>query len=191
MSNVSIFQSNEERLFLPIMSTLYNQFAQPYGWLIFRIIFGGMLVIEGWPKILDPFAQVGFVEHLGFYPGWLWSPLLAVMQFFGGMFIVAGLLTRPVAIANAVMLAITLWFHFAHPFGHAFLTPAGIEALQAGSDFFTPEGISRLSDGGVKFLHLVQLKAYLASLFWTVGTLLIAAFGGGYFSIDRLMKKQF
>jgi putative oxidoreductase len=191
MSKPPVFKNEKDHLYLPFMSDFYNNIGQPLGWALFRIIIGGMLVIEGWPKIMAPFAQIGFVENLGFYPGWLWSPMLAAMQFFGGMFIVVGLLTRPIALANAVMLVITIWFHFAHPYGDAFLTQAGIDALNSGSDFFTPAGIKRLADGGGTFLALVQLKAELSSLFWAAGALLIAAFGGGYWSLDRLFKKQF
>jgi len=191
MAKSPVFKNEKVRLYLPFMNDFYNNIAQPLGWVLFRIIIGGMLVVEGWPKIVAPFAQVGFVENLGFYPGWLWSPALAAMQFFGGMFIVVGLLTRPIALANAVMLAITLWFHFAYPYGEAFLTQAGIDAINSGSDFFTPAAVKRLSDGGIAFLTLVQLKAELSSLFWTVGALLLAAFGGGYWSLDKLMKKQF
>ena len=49
-------------------------------------------MMEGWPKIIAPFAQTGFVGSLGLYPGWLFSPLLAVMQFVGGFLIAIGLL---------------------------------------------------------------------------------------------------
>ncbi|WP_394180904.1 DoxX family protein [Marinomonas posidonica] len=191
MSKSPVFKNDKDHLYLPFMSDFYNNIGQPLGWALFRIIIGGMLVIEGWPKIMAPLAQIGFVENIGFYPGWLWSPILAAMQFFGGMFIAVGLLTRPIALANAVMLAITIWFHFAYPYGDAFLTQAGIDALNSGSDFFTPAGIKRLADGGATFLAMVQLKAELSSLFWATGALLIAAFGGGYWSLDRLFKKQF
>ncbi|MFY7850583.1 MAG: DoxX family protein [Brevundimonas sp.] len=161
-------------------------------WTIFRLAVGGMLVIEGWPKIMAPFAQVGFVEKLGFYPGWLWSPTLALLQVVGGLLIALGLFTRPAALANGVMLAITLYFHMANPYGDAFLTQAGADALKAGSEFFTPQAMARLADGGHVFLHQVQTKAELASLFWTGGAFLFAAFGGGYLSLDRLLfKKQF
>lgn len=52
--------------------------------------------------------------------------------------------------------------------------------------------MARLADGGQTFLHQVQTKAELASLFWTGGAFLFAAFGGGYLSLDRLLfKKQF
>lgn len=180
------------QFYFPFLAGFYENFAQPLAWVAFRAAIGGMLVIEGYPKIMAPMAQVGFVENLGFHPGWLFSPLLAGMQFFGGALIALGLFTRPAALANAVMLAITLWFHFAFPYGHAFLTDQGIAALKGGSEFFTPAGVKRLADGGTFFLEQVQTKAELASLFWMGGAFFFAAFGGGKWSVDRtVIKREF
>jgi len=189
-------QSSEaatSRLIIPPLAGFYEYFAQPASWLALRLFVGGALVLEGWPKIIAPFAQTGFVESIGFYPGWLWSPLLAIMQFFGGFALVAGFLTRPIALANAVMLAITWWFHYTHPYGDAFLTQAGIEALKAGGEMlFTPEGASRLAEGGGAFLTQVQHKAEFLSAIWTVGVLLFAGYGGGPLSVDRnILKREF
>ena len=128
MVDASIFSNDKNHLIIPPLSTFYDRIAQPMAWTIFRLAVGGMLVIEGWPKIMAPFAQVGFVEKLGFFPGWLWSPTLAVLQVLGGLLIALGLFTRPAALANGVMLAITLYFHMANPYGDAFLTQAGIDA---------------------------------------------------------------
>ncbi|MFN4206614.1 MAG: DoxX family protein [Agrobacterium albertimagni] len=192
MVDASIFSNDRSHLIIPSLSTFYDRIAQFMAWSIFRLAVGGMLLIEGWPKIMAPFAQVGFVEKLGFYPGWLWSPTLALLQVGGGLLIALGLFTRPAALANGVMLASTLYFHMANPYGDAFLTQAGIDAMKAGSEFFTPQAMARLADGGHVFLHQVQSKAELASLFWTGGAFLFAAFGGGYLSLDRLLfKKQF
>lgn len=191
MSDIA-FENKQQELYIPFLAPIYAAIAQPMAWGILRLAVGGMLVIEGWPKIMAPFAQVGFVESLGFYPGWLWSPLLAGLQFFGGMFIAVGLFTRPIALANAVMLAITLWFHYTHPYPAMLLTPEGIAALKSGSTFFVPGAAARFADGGAAFLAQVQDKAILASLFWTGGAFLYAAFGGGYLSLDRLLfRKQF
>lgn len=191
MSNLS-FENPRESLFIPALGPFYDKIAQPMAWSLLRFAVGAVLVIEGWPKIIEPLAQSGFVESIGFYPGWFWSPFLAALQFFGGMFIAVGLFTRPFALANAIMLAITLWFHMAHPYPDAFLTQAGIDALKVGSDFFTPGGAYQLSDGGVAFSALVQGKAETASLFWTGAAFFYAAFGGGILSVDRMfMKKQF
>jgi putative oxidoreductase len=191
-SKIVVSDNDRDNLFIPQLSSFYDRFAEPMAWAVFRLAVGAMLVIEGWPKIIAPMAQVGFVESLGFYPGWLWSPTLAAVQFFGGFFIVLGLFTRPFALANAVMLVITLWFHYSHPYGDAFLTQSGIDALKSGGAMFTPAGLASLGDGGTAFLHQVQSKAELASLFWTGGAFLFAAFGGGYLSLDRLLiKRQF
>lgn len=192
MAYTPVFENERKDLIIPALGGFYEKIAQPLAWSVFRLAVGGMLVLEGWPKLMAPLAQVGFVENLGFYPGWLWSPVLALIQVVGGILIAIGLFTRPAALAGGVMLAITLWYHFAHPYGDAMLAQAGIDALKAGSDYFTPNGVARLADGGVKFLHQVQEKAEQDSLFWTGGAFLFAAFGGGYLSLDRLLfKKQF
>ncbi len=184
--------SAKERLILPFMAPFYHHFAQPFGWLAFRLIIGGLLMIEGWPKILAPMAQVGFVEGLGISPGWLFSPVLAVMQFVGGFLIAIGFLTRPVALANALMLMVTIWFHVTHPYGDAFLTPEGIAFLKSNLQYLTDQGQARLlEDGGAGFLHQVQAKAEFNSTFWAAGAALIAAFGGGKLSVDRLIGREF
>ncbi len=187
-----LFSTRRERLILPVLAPFYTSFAEPVGWAVFRILVGGVLVYEGWPKILAPFGQSGFVEALGFHPGWVFSPLLAAMQFFGGMLIAIGLLTRPLALANTVMLLVTLWFHYTHPFGEVFFTPDGLAYLQAHADMLTDAGKARLlKDGGAVFLELVQGKAYYASVFWAAAAALIAAFGGGPLSVDRRLGREF
>jgi len=188
-----INDNTPDRLFMPALSGFYNGFAQPAGWVLLRLFVGGALVIEGWPKIIAPFAQTGFVESIGFFPGWFWSPLLALINFFGGFALMAGFLTRPVALANAVMLGVTWWFHYTHPYGDALLTQAGIDAVKAGSEtLLTPDGARRLADGGAAFLHQVQDKAVFLSAIWAVATLLFAGYGGGPLSVDRhIIKREF
>lgn len=191
MSDLAETSSRPSGFVLPFMAGFYEKVAQPMAWVGLRVLVGGLLVYEGWPKIIAPFAQSGFVESLHFYPGWLWSPLLAAMQFFGGFAIMAGILTRPVALANAVMLAITLWFHYTHPYGDSFLTPEGIAFLKdGGGQYFTEVAQMRLADGGTAFLKQVQEKAELLSLLWTGGALFFAAFGGGVWSVDRVLLKK-
>uniref|UniRef100_UPI0035ADDBA2 DoxX family protein n=1 Tax=Paenirhodobacter enshiensis TaxID=1105367 RepID=UPI0035ADDBA2 len=184
--------SPRERLILPFMAPFYHKLAQPYGWAVFRIIIGGYLALEGWPKILAPMSSIPFAQMMGFYPGWLFSPLLSVVQFFGGLAIALGVLTRPVALANAFVLVVTLIYHYTHPYGQAFLTPEGIAFLKANAQYLTEAGQKRLlSDGGAVFLGLVQGKAELGSIFWAAGAAIIAAFGGGKVSLDRLIGKEF
>ena len=193
MPSPAPYMNSREAMWLPSMSGFYDNFAQPLAWVGLRVLTGGMLIYSGWPKIMAPMAQAGFVESLNFYPGWLWSPFLAAQQFFGGIAIVLGLFTRPIALANAVMLAITLWFHAVNRYGDAFLTPAGVEFMKAGgAEYFTSEATARLADGGARFLAQVQDKANLLSLLWTAAAAFFAAFGGGMWSVDRgILKKEF
>lgn len=184
--------SPRERLILPFLAPFYHGIAQPLGWLALRVVVGAYLMVEGWPKITAPLAMSGFVEAMGFYPGWFFSPLLAVVNFVGGALIVLGLFTRPVALANAVMLIVTWWFHVSHPYGPEFLTPEGIEFLKANLQYLTVAGQENLlADGGAAFLELVQMKAETNSLFWAGSTALFAAYGGAHYSLDRLMRKEF
>ncbi len=190
------FDTPRERLFLPFLAPFYAYFAQPVGWLAFRIIIGGMFALNGWDKIVNPMGMSGFVEMIGFAPGWLFSPLLAIVNFFGGLFILFGFLTRPAALASTFVLLLTYWFHAANPYGDAFLTAEGIAYLNENKDLLTADGQRRLlADGGAAFLAGptgVQLKAEYASLFWTAGAAIIAALGGGKYSVDRMfMKREF
>jgi putative oxidoreductase len=116
------------------------------------------------------------------------------MEFFGGFAIAIGLLTRPIALANAIMLAITLWFHYSNPYGDSFLSENGIALLKStsGIEAFTADGVQKLADGGHLFLEQVQEKAEMLSLIWTGGAAFFAAFGGGWWSVDRsLIGKEF
>jgi putative oxidoreductase len=185
--------THRDSLYLPFLGGFYDHVAQPLAWAGLRLATGLMLVYLAWPKILAPLSQSGFLDSIGFHPGWLFSPLLAATQFFGGIAIAIGFLTRPMALANAVVLLITLWFHLSHPYGASFLTPAGVELLKGeGAANFTPPALMFLADGGGRFLAQVQDKADLLSLLWTGAAAFFAAHGGGSWSIDRaLMKKEF
>ena len=52
------------------------------------------------------------VESLGFYPGIFWSPLLSFTEFFAGIFLAIGLLTRPASFAAMFILLVTVYFHW-------------------------------------------------------------------------------
>lgn len=86
--------------------------AGSIAWAILRFVAGAGLVYHGYPKIMDPMGSTGMVESLGFHPGAVWSPLLAGTEFFGGILLALGLLTRPAAFATFVSLAVTIYFHW-------------------------------------------------------------------------------
>ena len=192
MKNHLDFSVPRERLVIPALAGFYEQWAMPVGWLLLRLVLGGWMLIEGWPKLMSPMSQVGFVQSIGFHPGWLFSPLLAVMQVVGGISLMLGLFTRPFALASAGMLLVTVYYHLRFPYDTVpLLTSAGIEALKANAQWMTPSGAKRLADGGVFITQLLQHKALELSSIWAVGNLFFAAFGGGPLSLDRALKKSF
>lgn len=96
---------------IPALRPLYATLA-PLAETWLRVIAGLALVAHGWPKIQDPLRAVGMVESIGFHPGWLWSPALAAGEFFGGLALLLGLLTRLAAATTTVILLVTVYFHW-------------------------------------------------------------------------------
>lgn len=185
-------ETPRDRLILPFLGPVYSFLAQPVVWTVVRVITGLFLILSGWPKITAPFAMSGMMEGMiGVGPGWLWSLLVAIVEFVGGIMIVIGLFTRPFAVAATVLLLVTLWFHMNNPYGAAFLTPEGVAFMTGeGAQYFTDAARAQLADGGAAFLGGVQQKAEYASTFWACLTALFAAFGGGYLSVDRMILKR-
>ena len=99
------------RLIIPVLGRLYSSLHDGAETLL-RVVAGGFLTIHGSQKITNPFGAAEMVEGLGFYPGAFWSLLLSCTEFFGGIFIAIGLLTRPAAFAGMFVLLVTVWFHW-------------------------------------------------------------------------------
>ncbi|MDR6103844.1 putative oxidoreductase [Agrobacterium larrymoorei] len=102
---------SRERLIVPAVAPIYNSTHELVE-TILRVVAGVLLVTHGFGKITNPFGAVGMVESLGFYPGVFWSPLLAATEFFGGILVAIGLLTRPAAFAAFIVLIVTVYFHW-------------------------------------------------------------------------------
>ena len=103
----------------------------PLGYPLIRITAGLMLMPHGAQKLFGWFGGYGlqgtgqfFGETLGMQPGVLFALLAGLVEFFGGLALVIGLLTRPAAAAVAVLLAVALSVHWANGF---FWTNGGIE----------------------------------------------------------------
>ena len=98
------------RLLVPALSPVYSS-GHEIVETILRVTAGVLLVTHGFGKIMNPFGAAGMVESLGFYPGVFWSPLLAATEFFGGIMVAIGLLTRPASFAAMIVLLVTVYFH--------------------------------------------------------------------------------
>lgn len=110
MASADTATDRQRTLIVPPLRTVYaglNELVET----VLRVVAGLALVTHGWGKIQNPFGAAGMVEGLGFYPGVFWSPLLAATEFFGGLLIAIGLLTRPAAVAAMIVLLVTVYFH--------------------------------------------------------------------------------
>jgi len=104
-------RNSQNRLIVPALGGVYASLREGAETLL-RVVAGLALVTHGWGKITNPFGAAGMVEGLGFYPGEFWSLMLAVTEFFGGVLIAIGLLTRPASIAAMFVLLVTVYFHW-------------------------------------------------------------------------------
>jgi len=99
------------RLIIPALGSIYRPLYE-LAETILRVVAGGALVTHGIVKIQNPLGAQGMVESIGFYPGEVWSILLAATEFFGGILIAIGFLTRPAALAAFFLLCVTVYFHW-------------------------------------------------------------------------------
>jgi putative oxidoreductase len=104
-------RASRSRLIIPPLGGLYASLSE-ISETVLRVVAGLALVTHGWGKIMNPFGAAGMVESLGFYPGAFWSLLLSATEFFGGILIAVGLLTRPVSFAAMFVLLVTVYFHW-------------------------------------------------------------------------------
>ena len=59
-----------------------------------RLVLGAVFVVHGLPKLKDLKGTAGFLGGLGFKPGMFWALVLGVTEFFGGIAILLGVVSR-------------------------------------------------------------------------------------------------
>ncbi len=75
-----------------------------------RLVLGAILIIHGFPKIKNLKGTAANFPQMGFKPGWLWGPLVAVVEFFGGIALVLGFYTQIIALLIAgEFTTIVIW----------------------------------------------------------------------------------
>jgi putative oxidoreductase len=134
----------------------YLDRLQPLALLVLRVVLGAVMIGHGYGKVFGGFSHVhDMVQHIGF-PGWMAYPLAAT-EFFGGILIIAGFLTRFVALAMLTDMSVAIWkVHFHNglkgPGGYEF--PLALAAIAFSLIFFGAGPIAfdsiRRGGGGVK-----------------------------------------
>ena len=85
----------------------YIDRLQPLALLVLRIVLGVIMIGHGYSKVFGGLSHhVQFVSSLGL-PGWL-AYVSAVTEFFGGILVTAGLLTRCASIAILIDLGVAI-----------------------------------------------------------------------------------
>ena len=101
----------------PALGDAYAALA-PVGEVLPRVAAGLLLMPHGAQKLFGWFGGHGlagtaqFLGGAGFEPGLFWATALGLLEFFGGLMLALGLLTRPVAAAIAVFMAVAITVHW-------------------------------------------------------------------------------
>jgi len=108
--------SQRPRLLIPALGQLYDFFA-PVTEVLIRLVAGLSLAAHGFPKLFGATAaNAAFFEQAGFHPALFWTILTGSVEFFGGLCLAAGLLTRVVAGPILVFLLVAVSFHWHNGF---------------------------------------------------------------------------
>lgn len=139
------------RLIIPALAPLYRA-LDGLAWPLIRIVAGLNLVPFGWHKLTGPLfdADVQLFHQLGLEPAVPLTWFVTLLEFVGGLFLAAGLLTRPIALMIAV------------------------EMLVIAVAVDIPRG-----------------RGYQLTLLWSAIALAISWRGGGRFSLDRWLGREF
>jgi putative oxidoreductase len=118
--------------------------------LIARILLVILFVIFGWKKLTGFTGTVGYFTHLDLPLPAVAAIIAVVMEFFAGIAIVLGVLTRPIAVLLAVYTIATGFI------GHPYWTMTGVEQVGAMINFYKNVSIT----GGFFLLYATGAGKY-------------------------------
>jgi putative oxidoreductase len=103
--------SASTRLIVPALQPLYDSLSG-LSYPMIRFFTGLVLMPHGAQKLFGWFGGNGleatagfFAQNLGLTPGIFWAGLVGATEFFGGLFLAIGFLTRPAAVGIAILMA--------------------------------------------------------------------------------------
>jgi putative oxidoreductase len=113
----------------PSQFRLINNLS-PLAWPLIRVVTGLWLMPHGAQKLFGWFGGHGltgtgqFFDSIGMSPGLPMALAAGIIEFFGGLMLALGLLTRPVALVVAAFLMVAMTVHIHNGF---FWTNGGLE----------------------------------------------------------------
>jgi len=106
--------------------------------LIIRVVFGFLFLAHGWQKFNEftiP-GTVGAFDGMGVPAAEVAAPVIATLELVGGILLIVGLLTRPVAILLTLNMAVALFLVHA---------PAGVFVADGGYELVLALGAATLA----------------------------------------------
>lgn len=67
------------------------------GLLVLRVALGAILIAHGWPKVKGFKESAAWMASVGFKPGTVFAAIAVLVEFVGGIFLIAGFLVQSVA----------------------------------------------------------------------------------------------
>ena len=105
-------EAPQTRLIIPALAPLYSPLSR-LSYPMIRFFTGLFLVPHGAQKLFGWFGggglqgtADGFSTNLGLEPGMFFAVLVGATEFFGGLLLAVGFLTRPAAVAATILLAV-------------------------------------------------------------------------------------
>ena len=124
--------STKTQLIVPALGPLYANLSR-WSYPLIRAATGLILMPHGAQKLFGWFGGHGlegtggfFAQNLGLEPGVAWAALVGGTEFFGGLFVALGFLTRPAALGVAIVMAVAVL---------AVHLPNGFFAVQGGYEY--------------------------------------------------------
>ena len=120
---------NRPRYVVPALGTVYSA-IEPYSWALVRAATGFFFLPHGMQKLFGFWGgdiartAEGFAKQ-GLHPSLFWAYYIGCLEFFGGICLILGLLTRPVAALFAGFMFVAA-FHVNIKAGY-FWTSRGME----------------------------------------------------------------
>ncbi|HLJ19625.1 MAG TPA: DoxX family protein [Stellaceae bacterium] len=114
--------AGEPRLIVPALGPVYRALGG-CGDLLLRIMCGALLLPPGWHKLTGPLfdRDVELFHQLGFEPAVPLMWFITALELVGGLCLILGLLTRPIALMVAVeMLVIAIAVDIPNGRGYSF-----------------------------------------------------------------------
>ncbi len=107
--------STKTRLIVPALGPLHANLAR-WSYPLIRAATGLMLVPHGAQKLFGWFGGHGlegtggyFAQNLGLEPGVFWAALVGGTEFFGGLCVALGFLTRPAALGVTILMTVAIF----------------------------------------------------------------------------------